>query len=135
MWTPDPTDIITASDKAAQALADLIAHAASKRYAIETGGITVNGAQIDTSRDSQAMITGAVAYLNNNPAATSVNFKALSGWVTLDKATMLAIGIAVGEHVQACFSAEMAVDADIKAGKITDASGIDADQRWPAAAG
>lgn len=134
MWTPDPATIITADDKAARALADLITHAANKRYAIETGGVTINGAKIDTSRDSQAMITGAVAYLNNNPAATSVNFKALSGWVTLDKATMLAIGIAVGEHIQACFSAEMTIDADINAGKITTPAAIDADTRWPTSA-
>lgn len=109
---------------------DLKAYAADKRWRVETGGITVNGAAIQTDRDSQAMITGAVVYLNNNPDATSVRFKAESGWVTLDKASMLAIGVAVGQHVQSCFDAEKAIDADIDTGTITAAAEVEDDGRW-----
>ena len=110
MWTPDPSSIITAADKAAAALAALPAYAAGKRWLVETGGITVAGAHIQTDRDSQAMITGAYAYAQANPDAT-INYKAEGGFVALTAAQMTAIGLAVGAHVQACFAAEAAIES------------------------
>lgn len=109
---------------------DLAAYAANKRWQVETGGITVNGATIDTSRDSQSMITGAYTYSQAHPEQT-ILFKAASGWVTLDAPTMAAIATAVGAHVQACFAAEAAVQAAISAGTITTTAEIDA-AAWPA---
>jgi hypothetical protein len=112
---------------------DLTAYAANKRFSVETGGITVAGAHIQTDRDSQAMITGAYAYAQANPTAT-INYKAEGGFVSLTAAQMTAIGLAVGAHVQACFAAEAAIDADIAAGAITTTVQIDGDARWPAIA-
>lgn len=108
---------------------DLITYAAAKRFAVETGGVTVGGAAIDTSRDSQSMITGAYTYSQAHPSET-INFKAASGWVVLDAATLAAIATAVGAHVQACFAAEAAVAAAIDAGTITTTAAIDAAD-WP----
>jgi len=108
----------------------LLSYAAARRFVIETGGVTVNGAEIDTSRDSQAMITGAYAYSQANPSE-AIKFKAASGWVTLDAATLAAIATAVGAHVQACFATEASVAADIDAGTITTPAEIDAAD-WPA---
>lgn len=108
---------------------DLYAYAAAKRYEVETGGITVNGATVDTSRDSQSMITGAYAYSQAHPEET-IHFKAASGWVTLDAATLAVIATAVGAHVQACFAVEAAVAAEIEAGTITTTAEIDAAD-WP----
>jgi len=110
--------------------ASLIAYAAIKRWQVETGGITVAGAAIDTSRESQAMITGAYAYSQANPSET-ISYKAISGWVTIDAATMTAIATAVGAHVQACFAAEASAAAEIEAGTITTTAEIDAAD-WPA---
>jgi len=110
---------------------DLKHTAATKRWRVETGGITILGAAIPTSRDDQAMITGAVAFAQLNPAA-SIDFKASSGWETLSSEQMIGIGQAVGAHVQACFAAEAAIDADIDAGIITMVSEIEVDERWPA---
>lgn len=104
---------------------DLTAYAASKRFKVETGGITVSGQTIDTSRDSQSMITGAYTYSQAHPSET-IKFKAVSGWVELDAATLAAIATAVGAHVQACFAKEASVDAKITAGTITTAAQIDA---------
>ncbi len=109
--------------------ADLLAYAADKRWQVETGGITVAGAEIDTNRDSQAMITGAYAYSQAHPEEP-IKFKAASGWVTLDAATMAAIATAVGAHVQESFAVEEAVDAAIAAGTITTFEEIDA-AGWP----
>lgn len=108
---------------------DLVAYAADKRWHVETGGITVGGALVDTSRDSQAMITGAYAYSQANPTE-AINYKAASGWVTLDAATMAVIATAVGAHVQACFAVEAQVAVEIEAGTITTTAEIDAAD-WP----
>jgi len=112
---------------------DLVGYAADKRFRVETGGIVVNGATIQTDRASQAMITGAVTLLNSDADLAQVDFKASGGWVSLDRQTMLVIGKAVGRHVQGCFSVERLFDADIAAGTITAAAQIESDSRWPAA--
>lgn len=118
-----PTGLATVSK------ADLIAYAASKRWRVETGGITLNGARIDTARDSQAMIANAYAYVTASGAA-SISYKANSGWVTMDAATVKAVALAVGAHVQACFAFEETVAADIEAGTLTTTAEIDA-LAWP----
>lgn len=109
--------------------ADLVAYAASRRWAIQTGGITVGGITVDTSDASRAMIADAVAYVQASGVA-SVDFKAVGGWATISAADLVAIGLAVGAHVQAAFAAERAVDAAIAAGAITTAAQIDA-WAWP----
>ncbi|ODT13502.1 MAG: hypothetical protein ABS35_37735 [Kaistia sp. SCN 65-12] len=108
---------------------NLTDYAANKRWQVETGGITINGVTIDTSRDSQAMITGAYAWSQANPSQP-IQFKASSGWVEFDAATMAAIATAVGAHVQACFAAEASVQAAILGGTITTIAEIDGAD-WP----
>ena len=111
--------------------AALKAYAADKRWRVETGGITVAGATIATDRDSQSMITGAFAYSQAHPDQP-ISYKANSGWVTLDAATLAAIASAVGAHVQASFAIEATVVAAIDAGTITTFAAIDA-ASWPSA--
>lgn len=123
-----PEDIIAAL-VGAPSKERLLAYAADKRWQVETGGIAVAGAAIDTSRDSQAMITGAYAYSQAHPEEP-IKFKAASGWVTLDAATIAAIATAVGAHVQASFAVEESVDAAIAAGTIISFAEIDV-AGWP----
>jgi hypothetical protein len=104
--------------------ADLIAYAANKRWQVETGGITVNGARIDTSRESQDMIDKAYALSKEDPVEI-VSYKAASGFVEIDAATIKAIAIAVGRHVRACFAAEKLMADAIAAGTVTDFAKID----------
>ena len=120
-----PVVIVPAPTKA-----ELTAYAAQKRWAVETGGITVGSAQIDTSRESQAMIANAYAYIVASGSA-SVSYKAASGWVTLDAAAIKSAALAVGAHVQTCFALEQTLDAEITAGTITTTAQIDA-AAWPA---
>lgn len=103
---------------------DLIAYAANRRWQAETGGITVGGALIDTSRESQAMITGAYSYAQVRPEKL-IKFKAASGWVDLDAATVATIATAVGDHVQACFDAEAEAVAAITDGTVTTVEQVD----------
>jgi len=109
---------------------DLLAYAASKRFSVETGGISVNGSKIATDRASQSLITGAYSYVLANPSET-VKFKTASGsFVELTAAQMTAIANAVGAHVQSCFSAEEVVSAAIASGTIKAFADIDA-ASWP----
>lgn len=107
----------------------LKALAASKRYAVEVGGISIDGVKIDTSRESQNMIAGAHAYVIAS-GATSVQFKAASGFVTLTAAEITAIALSVGSHVQACFAVEMDLDFRIDAGTIVDVDAVSG-AAWP----
>ncbi|MGU3387297.1 DUF4376 domain-containing protein [Methylobacterium sp. D53M] len=114
------------------ATAGLVAYAAAKRFAVETGGIVANGAKVATDRDSQAMIGNAFAYVTASGAA-SVQFKASSGWVTLSADQVKALALAVGAHVQAAFETEKDLDAAITADPptVTSTEQIDA-AAWPA---
>lgn len=78
---------------------------AALRYQHETAGITLNGMTIETDRQSQALITGAWSFSQLNPAVL-IDWKAESGWIQIDAATISAIAGAVATHVQACFSNE-----------------------------
>lgn len=93
--------------------------AARERYKQEIGGTTLNGQAILTDRDSQSMCNGAVAYLSNKEPGATIRFKGVGGWAELDLATMTAIAMAVGDHVQACFTKEHEVGEAIAAGTIT----------------
>jgi hypothetical protein len=96
----------------------LLAEAAAVRWQKETAGIQVAGATIATDRESQQLIAGALALAQQDPART-LQFKAVSGWVTLSAAEVTAIAIAVGDHVQACFAIEADVAGGVAAGTIT----------------
>ena len=117
-WSPEPVPV------------DLYAYAASKRYAVETGGITVGGMHVMTDRASQSLITGAYNYVQANPDVL-VKFKTAAGFVEVTATQMTAIANAVGAHVQAAFAAEGEINQQIIAGTITTPAKIDA-FAWPA---
>lgn len=116
-WSPEPVAV------------DLYSYAATKRYAVETGGIVINGMSVMTDRASQALITGAYNYVDANPDVT-VQFKTTSGFVELTATQVKAVATAVAAHVQASFAAEGAIDEQIIAGTITTTAEIDA-FTWP----
>ena len=78
---------------------------AALRYTKETSGITVNGTEILTDRESQAMISGAYCACLIDPARI-INFKGANGWIQLSASEITAIASAVADHVQACFTRE-----------------------------
>ena len=104
---------------------DLSAYAAARRYAVETGGIALNGARIDTSAGAQAKIGNAYALMQAS-GAPSVEFKTQDGFVTLTADQFKALAIAVGQHVQAAYAREADVDAGIMAGTLETSADIDA---------
>lgn len=78
---------------------------AAARYEAEIAGTTVNGVQIDTGRDSQALITGAAlaAMLDSE---YSLNWKTVDGFIHLSAPEIISVAQAVRAHVQSCFDRE-----------------------------
>lgn len=115
MLTPEPED----------ATAQLIAHAAARRWAREVGGIEIAGMTVHTDDRSKTLIMGARQAAEADPAFTT-KFKAAGGFVTLDAAAITVISDAVLAHVADCFGREEAVLAAIEAGTIATTEEIDA---------
>ena len=114
-----------------QVRADLMAAVSAKRWAVETGGITLaGGAVVGTTIDDQNRITSVIANAQL-AGVTSVDFKAQSGWVTLSLDHMRGIAGAIALHVQACFSAERAHHDAIAAASDADLYGYDINAGWP----
>ncbi|KJS31641.1 MAG: hypothetical protein VR64_10605 [Desulfatitalea sp. BRH_c12] len=121
-------DMRTLADALALRLADL----ARIRWEKETGGITIDGAAIATDRESQSLITGAWVRCQQHPDVL-IDWKADSGWVKIDRATVEAIADAVGSHVQACFTCEKAhADALTVLDTIAAIDAYDIAAGWPA---
>ncbi|TWC21119.1 MULTISPECIES: DUF4376 domain-containing protein [unclassified Pseudomonas] len=99
----------------------------ARRYDEETKGITVDGTQIDTGRDSQALITGATVSAMLDPAYVCI-WKTLSGPVRLNAADLIKISTSVRTHVQACFDRESELLALLAAGQFNIEM---LDEGWP----
>ena len=114
-----------------QVRASLLQAVSAKRWAVETGGLTLpGGATVGTTIDDQNRITSVIANAQL-AGVVSVNFKAQSGWVTLSLEHMRGIAAAIALHVQACFSAERAHHEAINAASDAELYGYDINTGWP----
>ena len=87
-------------------VANMLRASGERRYTVEVGGMTLpNGVTIETNRESQAMITQAVASMRNG-YLSYVDFKASNGWIQLDLPNLDYIGSETAKHVQRCFTVE-----------------------------
>ncbi len=122
------TDIPLASLHAAK-----LAALAERRWQAETGGIVIGAVPIKTDRESVSKLTAAYIKAKEAPDFVISNWKVTEGvFVTLDAATLIAIGDAVTAHVQACFDREAALSAQILAAADTAAlAAIDVNEDWP----
>jgi hypothetical protein len=92
---------------------------AAERFKREAIGVEVECMQIETTRDSQALIasTGLSAVLDPDYRC---NFKTVTGFVEIGSAQIIAIAKAVRAHVQACFDRELTLLRAIEAGEYHD---------------
>lgn len=102
-----------------EVLPDYAQLVALERYKREATGVQVDGLQIETTRDSQALIasTGLSAVLDPEYRC---NFKTLTGFVEIGAAQIIEIAKAVRTHVQACFDRELSLLRAIEAGEYRD---------------
>lgn len=87
----------------------LAAAATARRWDVMTSGLTLpDGTRIGTAIDDQNRITSVVANagLVGLIDSDEVDFKAESGWVRITLAQIKTLAGAVGQHVQACYTAE-----------------------------
>ncbi len=107
---------------------------AAHRYAVETGGIDVDGHPIDTDRESQAGIAAKQAYLERHADVSSVRWKTRSGFVSYSHAAFADMSAAVLFHVQSCFDTEAAHAEAIGALEtVKDIANYDFTSGWPEA--
>lgn len=113
------------------AQAELQRAAAARRWAVESGGITVGGVRVGTTIEDQNRITSVIA--NAGAAGVlAVDFKAASGWVSLTLAELSAVAAAIARHVQRCYSAErMHSEAITALQTLADAQAYDLTTGWP----
>lgn len=98
---------------------------AENRWRFETSGVKWKEHDIDTSRESQAMLTG-IAVLAFRKGIVNVDFKFKSGFVSLGAVEINELTQAVADHVQGVFTKEAAAILEIDAGTITTFKQIDA---------
>ncbi|GAA0238156.1 hypothetical protein GCM10009125_28770 [Castellaniella daejeonensis] len=116
------------------------AAATAKRWEVMTGGITLQtGVRVGTSIDDQNRITSVVANaaLAGLQDTDEVDFKAETGWVRVTVADVKQIAGAIGQFVQACYTAER-VHHDAIAALPDDRAaieGYDVSAGWPESGG
>lgn len=95
--------------------ADLIPYLSNYRYQREIGGFLFNGMFIPTDEKTERRIIGARVKAEADPDYVIPDWTTDQGATvhTLDAATIIAISNAFDAHVQKCFSAMVAVRANI----------------------
>ena len=121
---PSPNHVASAGG---QWTIDYAHRIAERRWQAEVAGITVNGMQVDTGRDSQALITGAGVSAMRDPDY-SVRWKTAAGFVDLDAEQIIGLASTVRAHVQACFDREAELLEAVANGTFDDAMLEDG---WP----
>lgn len=112
-------DKTTGEVSARESEESILARISARRFDEEVGGMTVNGMWVDTSRDSQSLITGAAlaATLDSN---YSVKWKTGKTFVTLTAEEIIALASAVRAHVQKCFDREAELFEAVEEGKFEE---------------
>lgn len=97
-------------------LAQRVDQAASERWTVETGGITLqNGVFVKTEEKDQNRISNAYSSLKNG-LVDQIDFKGANGWAVMRLVELEPIAQAVAKHVSThCFGAERDVSAQLDA--------------------
>ncbi len=112
---------MTAAEKAARdsaIAAEWAGRIAARRFQAETGGVIVEGIQVNTERDSQALLTGAAFAASLDPAY-QIKWKAATGFVDLTAQQIIGVASAVRAFVQASFDREAVLLGAVADGSIT----------------
>ena len=91
---------------------------AARRFQAETGGVIVEGIQVNTERDSQSLLTGAAFAASLDPGY-HIKWKAATGFVDLTGEQIIGIASQVRAFVQACFNREAELLGAVADGSIT----------------
>jgi hypothetical protein len=98
---------------------ELLALAANLRWQKETGGITFDGAPVQTDRASQSALTMLTATTQSTDFSDPISWKTKAGFRLFDGDDIALLAFKVTEHIQACFRLEADAVQKITAGEIT----------------
>lgn len=115
--------------------AQLKARVKERRKRAEEAGTTVNGTPVETDRESQSMLNGAVEYMRRNPGGV-INWQLPDlSFIALDADKVGALADAVAAHVQSCFTRQAEICADMerrtKVSTLLEAYQDAIDTGWP----
>lgn len=111
-----------------------IADVRNMRWEKETGGVQISpGVVIRTDEVSQSKIAGAKQLFDTDPTLEYIDWEVQPQiWTQLDANTVTAIGVAVGRHIQQCFSHSKTLMTTINAANtINTVNSIDITSGWP----
>ncbi|MCX7586532.1 DUF4376 domain-containing protein [Phenylobacterium sp. 58.2.17] len=120
----------------AELKAEKLAALRNRRWVAEAGGVTVGGVTVASDEKGQGKIAGAIQLFEKDPTLEAIDWEAQPGaWITINAATAIATGIAVGRHVQACFTQARALNAEIDAAENAEQlASINIEEGWPTTA-
>jgi hypothetical protein len=98
---------------------ELLLVAAGRRWAKETGGLTLNGIEVSTDDTAQRKISELRRRAEAGEIPLPFGFKAVRGWVDMDLATIQTVDRAIAAHVQSCYAQERSVAQQIESGALT----------------
>jgi hypothetical protein len=111
----------------------------AKRWSVETSGITVSSVPVATDAQTQAKLSGALQLVQADDTVL-IDWKGSDGtWSQLNASAVTTIAMAVGSHVQACFTREKelhtavdnAVDSDALDLIDIEAGSVAGSGSWP----
>lgn len=107
--------------------------ARDRRWRAEQRGVELNGLHLRSDERSQQRVTSLVTAITADEQADNFDFEAQPGqWITVTRAEGIAIGKALSQHVQACFSHCKALHAQIGAAQDEEAlETINLQAGWP----
>ena len=104
--------------RSVKTMASWASQIAARRFQVETGGVTVEGVQINTERDSQSLLTGTAFAASIDPDYR-IKWKAATGFVDLTGEQVMGIASQVRAFVQTCFNREAELLGAVADGSIT----------------
>jgi hypothetical protein len=114
-----------------EAREELLQRVAAARWKREVAGIQVGEIQVGTSASDQSRLTSILSAASMG-VVEDINFKAVSGWVTLSIEQLRHVAGTVAAHVQACFAAEMVHhDAIMAIDSIVGLENYEIEANWP----
>jgi hypothetical protein len=109
---------------------DAMAKLADRRWQAEVGGMNFDGVYIPTDRVTQAIVDRTCKAFEDGDITGTVDFKlSATVWLDIDEVMLKAIKAAGAQHVQACFSRERALAAEIDSAE--DPRTVDISTGWP----
>lgn len=108
-----------------------LAALAAKRWEMETGVIEVGGMPLKLDEATTNKLDAAYMFATRRPGFTAEWKLGNGAFITLDAATIIALGDAAGDHVQACFANEKALTAEIMAANNwAELNAVDIESGW-----